>query len=328
MPCVFPSLTVMLHLVVMLPRHETPDDLPADLRGRWERFVARVAAHEQRHVDIYLEGAKAMKARLEATRTGVSCADLEKAIDAAWRAQQADIERAQVEFHAVDETTARSEREALQARLDGTRARLEPVDAEIRRLDTELADLRRQVDAGRARTSSRSTTPCRAARALAEECNRLVADANGLIDAPQLGALVNVSGPRAPPRYRRRYRNLPREAASAYRTVDTVDDCLNRHDPAFLAVAVAGAHDRVDRFAHDDARRKVERDFVRGPRTAVSAVTSQIRTRIRSLHITARIAGERAQERRGDSRTPLLRSVRKMVGRDGLRIRRRQDFQV
>jgi predicted secreted Zn-dependent protease len=42
----------MLHLVVMLPRHETPDDLPADLRGRWERFVARVAAHEQRHVDI------------------------------------------------------------------------------------------------------------------------------------------------------------------------------------------------------------------------------------------------------------------------------------
>jgi predicted secreted Zn-dependent protease len=54
-PCVFPSLTVTLHLVVMLPRHETPDDLPADLRDRWERFVARVAAHEQRHVDIYLE---------------------------------------------------------------------------------------------------------------------------------------------------------------------------------------------------------------------------------------------------------------------------------
>ena len=58
-----------------------------------------------------------MKARLEATRTAVSCADLEKAIDAEWRAQQADIERAQAEFHAVDETTARSEREALQARL-------------------------------------------------------------------------------------------------------------------------------------------------------------------------------------------------------------------
>jgi predicted secreted Zn-dependent protease len=181
-PCVFPSLTVMLQLVVTLPRHEKPDDLPADLRDRWERFVARVAAHEQRHVDIYLEGAKAMKARLEATRTAVSCADLEKAIDAAWRAQQADIERAQAEFHAVDETTARSEREALQARLDGTRARLEPVAAEIRRLDTEIADLRRQVDAGRAELVAQHNALAGQRRALAEEYNRLVADTNGLID--------------------------------------------------------------------------------------------------------------------------------------------------
>jgi predicted secreted Zn-dependent protease len=182
-PCVFPSLTVTAHFVVTLPRHETPDDLPADLRDRWERFVARVAAHEQRHVDIYLEGATAMKARLEATRTAVSCADLEKEIDAAWRAQQADIERAQDEFHAVDEATARSEREALQARLDGTRARLEPVDAEIRRLDTELADLRRQVDAGRADLVAQHNALIEQRRAIAEDYNRLVADANGLIDA-------------------------------------------------------------------------------------------------------------------------------------------------
>jgi predicted secreted Zn-dependent protease len=182
-PCVFPSLTVRLQLVVMLPRHETPGDLPADLRDRWERFVARVTAHEQRHIDIYLAGAKTMKARLEATRTAVSCADLEKAIDAAWRAQQADIERAQAEFHAADETTARSEREALQARLDGTRAQLEPVDAEIRRLDTELADLRRQVAAGRADLVAQHNALNGQRRALAEEYNRLVADANDLIDA-------------------------------------------------------------------------------------------------------------------------------------------------
>jgi predicted secreted Zn-dependent protease len=182
-PCVFPSLTVMLHLVVTLPRHESPDDLPFDLRGRWERFAARIAAHEQRHVDIYLDGAKAMKERLEATRTAVTCGDLEKAIDAAWRAQQADIERAQAEFHATDETTARSEREALQARLDDTRVRLEPVGAEIRRLDAEIADLRRQVDAGRADLVAQHSALAGRRGALAEEHNRLVADANGLIDA-------------------------------------------------------------------------------------------------------------------------------------------------
>jgi len=182
-PCVFPSLTVTLDIVVTLPRHETPDDLTADLRGSWERFVARVAAHEQRHVDIYLEGAKAMTARLESTRTAASCADLEKAIDAEWRAQQADIERAQAEFHAADASTARSEQEALQTRLDGARARLEPVDAEIRRLDAELADLRRQVDSGRADLVAQHNTLAGRRRALAEEHNQLVADANTLIDA-------------------------------------------------------------------------------------------------------------------------------------------------
>jgi predicted secreted Zn-dependent protease len=182
-PCVFPSLTVALNLVVTLPRHGTPDALPADLQGRWERFAARVAAHEQRHVDIYLEGAKAMKARLEGARTAVSCADLEKAIDAQWRAAQADIERAQTEFHTQDETTARSEREALQTRLDGTRAQLEPLDAELRRLDTELTDLRRRAEGGRADLVAQHNTLVGRRGTLAEEHNRLVADANGLIDA-------------------------------------------------------------------------------------------------------------------------------------------------
>jgi predicted secreted Zn-dependent protease len=182
-PCVFPSLTIMLHLIVTLPRHEAPEVLPADLRDRWQRFAARVTAHEQRHVDIYLEGAKAMKTRLEALRTAVSCADLEKAIDAEWRAQQADIERAQSEFHVADETTAGSEREAVQARLDGTRAQLLPVEAEIRRLDTELADLRRQVDAGRTDLVAQHNALAGRRRALGEEYNRLAADVNGLIDA-------------------------------------------------------------------------------------------------------------------------------------------------
>ena len=182
-PCVFPSLTVTLHVVVMLPRHETPDDLPADLRDRWERFVARVAAHEQRHADIYLEGAKAMKARLEATRTTVSCAELEKAIDTAWRAGQGDINRAQAEFHAEDETRSRSEREALQARLDSARARIEPVDAELRRLDAELADVRRQMNAGRADLVAQHNALAEQRGTVVEERNRLVADANGLIDA-------------------------------------------------------------------------------------------------------------------------------------------------
>ena len=71
-PCVFPSLTVTLNLVVMLPRHETPDDLPADLRDRWERFVARVAAHEQRHVDMPGGAARSRRSTTDSSRTPVA----------------------------------------------------------------------------------------------------------------------------------------------------------------------------------------------------------------------------------------------------------------
>jgi hypothetical protein len=57
------------------------------------------------------------------------------------------------------------------------------VGAEIRRLDTELADLRRQVDAGRADLVAQHNALAGRRGALAEEYHRLVADANGLIDA-------------------------------------------------------------------------------------------------------------------------------------------------
>ena len=56
-------------------------------------------------------------------------------------------------------------------------------DAEIRRLDAELADLRRQVDAGRADLVAQHNALAGRRGALAEEYNRLIADANGLIDA-------------------------------------------------------------------------------------------------------------------------------------------------
>ena len=64
-----------------------------------------------------------------------------------------------------------------------TRTRLEPLEAEIRRLDAELADLRRQVDAGRADLVAQHNELVGRRGGLAEEYNRLVADANGLIDA-------------------------------------------------------------------------------------------------------------------------------------------------
>jgi predicted secreted Zn-dependent protease len=57
-------MTITLNLVVTLPQHDQLNELSQDIRTNWQRFAARVAAHEQRHVDIYLNGAKTMSGTL------------------------------------------------------------------------------------------------------------------------------------------------------------------------------------------------------------------------------------------------------------------------
>jgi predicted secreted Zn-dependent protease len=118
-PCNAPSLTITLRVVVTLPRHEQPEVLRADVRRHWERFAARVAAHEQRHVDIFLDGAKALKASMETPRAkGASCAEVEKVVDELWTRGQAEIDRAQEQFHVEDGARSKAERGPMQADLD------------------------------------------------------------------------------------------------------------------------------------------------------------------------------------------------------------------
>jgi len=150
--CSPPSMTITLDLVVTLPRHDQSNDLSEGLRTTWQRFVARVAAHEQRHVDIFLDGAKAMKARMDAVLTKwSSCSELGKTIHSLWTSQLAQIENAQQQFDVEDGAKIQNDREPLQARIDVNRARLAAIDSEIRRLDLTRDELRLQLDAMRAR---------------------------------------------------------------------------------------------------------------------------------------------------------------------------------
>ncbi len=161
-PCNAPSLTVTLTLVVTLPRHEQPNVLTGDVRRNWERFAARVAAHEQRHVDIFLDGAKAMKAGMDAALANASsCAEIEKSVDAVWTREQAAVDRAQEQFHVEDTAKNQAERGPLQSQLDGNRTRLAGLEAELK---------------GPGVTREHHGT-------LAEEYNRLVAETNDLIEA-------------------------------------------------------------------------------------------------------------------------------------------------
>ena len=149
--CSAESMTIALVLVVTLPKHDQLNDLSQSVRTNWQRFAARVAAHEQRHVDIYLNGARKMKSLVEATSTRTSsCSELESKVRGIWESQKAEIERAQNEFHLEDEARLREGQKPLRSRIDVNQTRLGAINSEIRGLDQTLENLKRQRDRTRA----------------------------------------------------------------------------------------------------------------------------------------------------------------------------------
>ena len=145
--CSLESMTITLNLVVTLPKHDLPNDLSQDIRTNWQRFAASVAAHEQRHVDIYLDGAKTMKTRMEAILTkSSSCSEVKSAVRSIWDSQQAETERMQEEFHVEDEAKTQNDRKPLQVEIDANRRRLTAINSEIQVLDQTLDNLKRQLN--------------------------------------------------------------------------------------------------------------------------------------------------------------------------------------
>jgi len=192
------SMTITLNLAVTLPRHDQLNELSQGNRTSWQRFAARVAAHEQRHVDIYLNGAKTMKTRMEAILTkSSSCSELESAIRNIWTRQQAETNRVQDEFHLGDESKIQNDRKPLQVQIDINQTRLTAINSEIRDLDQTLDDLKRRGDTTRAgiggvkaemAKSGASSTNCSQSRltswiqALCQQYNALIAVYNALVD--------------------------------------------------------------------------------------------------------------------------------------------------
>ena len=144
-------MTITLDLIVTLPQHKRSSDLPPDLASNWRRFAVGVATHEQRHVDIYLSGAKRVKSRMETilARTA-SCAELEKAIRGLWTGQQAEIEKAQDQFHAEEDAKSHDDRKPLQAQIEINQNRLTALGAELKTVDQTLDTLRRKSEATQA----------------------------------------------------------------------------------------------------------------------------------------------------------------------------------
>src|SRR5262249_32630648 len=122
------SVTITVNIVVTPPGHKRLNHLPPGIKGQWPPFAARRAAPEQGHVDIYLGGASRMKSRMEALLSEPgSCAKLDKTIHALWVSEQADVEKAQDQFHVEDDAKSQNDRRPLQAKIDVNQKRLSAI---------------------------------------------------------------------------------------------------------------------------------------------------------------------------------------------------------
>jgi predicted secreted Zn-dependent protease len=192
------SMTIALGLVVTLPQHDHLSDLSQEIRTNWQRFTARISAHEKRHVDIYLNGAKTMKTRMEAIRAkSISCPELENAIRSIWASQKNETERAQDEFHREDAAKIQNDRKPLLVQIDINQTRLTAINSEIRSLDRTLDDLKRrrdttqaEMDAVKTEMAKSGVSPpnCSQSRltsriqALCQQYNALIAAYNALVE--------------------------------------------------------------------------------------------------------------------------------------------------
>jgi predicted secreted Zn-dependent protease len=66
--CVVESMILEITQTTWLPRHVEPGALAPEVRTRWEAYADAVRAHEQRHVEINLEGLRAIQAEIRASR--------------------------------------------------------------------------------------------------------------------------------------------------------------------------------------------------------------------------------------------------------------------
>ena len=138
--CGIASVNLSVEIVVTLPRLVDFDDASAEIQRRWEDLAAEVAAHEQRHVDIVLEGVESLERKLGTLEPLASCPALDSRIEALWSEQLILIDEAQEAFHAADEARLELLRAPLTSQLEANSAQLVAWESQLQSLDAELAN--------------------------------------------------------------------------------------------------------------------------------------------------------------------------------------------
>ncbi len=143
--CSIRDLTIRADITVELPQHEDEASLTDTLQTNWDTYAQGVATHEQRHVDIYLQGAEDIRDAMEEIGVEKDCEALEGHIDAVWNDEQARINGLQQTFHDEENARLAAARGPLQQQIDSNRNELASLQAQISDLDAQISSLRSEI---------------------------------------------------------------------------------------------------------------------------------------------------------------------------------------
>jgi predicted secreted Zn-dependent protease len=144
--CSIRSMTIMAEMVVTLPQHADTGALAENIRDDWEEYAASVAVHEQTHVDIYNQGAEAIRERMLAIGSMSTCDELEAEIKQVWAEEQAQINNEQAVFHQEEFDRLAQQRAPIAARIDANRGEINSLASEISTLNGVVKALRNEID--------------------------------------------------------------------------------------------------------------------------------------------------------------------------------------
>jgi predicted secreted Zn-dependent protease len=143
--CKIDSMTIRADIAVLLPRHANETALPPGLRANWDEYERGVTIHEQRHVDIYLDGADDIKAHMSEIGSEKDCQLLESRVESIWSDEQTRINGLQQQFHREEDQRLAARRAPLEAQIQANRGKLSALQSQISTLDRRITSLKAEL---------------------------------------------------------------------------------------------------------------------------------------------------------------------------------------